>query len=415
MHGRGVAGVLLFLAAASVAEDGERLDRIEKRQDAMEERLAAAEAERDQLRADLERYAAREDGLGLGIVLRRGAVSAAVQIFGDVGFSYTNPDPDPRANSSFFFGGVNAFATARVGDHFRALSETVIKTSESAASDGIVFDQERLYGLWAFGDALYAKLGLEHGPVSRWNRLFHHGRWLELTIDRPLLARFEGAGGILPLHNAGLELGGRVETGAGRIEWVFVVSNGRGPFATHAQKVSDRNDDKALEAGVGFAPQAVEGLLVGVCFRTDEIPADPAVPARARPIRENVFSGYVEFQRGRWEALAELVFLEHDDRTSGTTFSHVAWYVQVGCRLRDRWTPYARFDARAMESGDPYFAPLLRDLDRWEQLFGLRHELTENAALKFEIAFGRAERALSGGGTERDGYTRIGFQLSWVF
>lgn len=415
MHGRGMAAALLVFAAAAGAEEGERLDRIERRQDAMEERLAAAEAERDQLRAELERYAAREDGVGLGIVLRRGTVSAAVQVFGDVGFSHQNPDPDPRANSSFFFGGVNVFATARAGDHFQALSETVVKTSESATSDGIVFDQERLYGLWAFSDALYAKFGLEHGPVSRWNRLFHHGRWLELTIDRPFLARFEGAGGILPLHNAGLELGGRVETGAGRLEWVVVVSNGRGRVATDAQKISDRNDDKALEAGVGFAPAALEGLLVGVHFRTDEIPADPSVPARVRPIRENVLSGYVEVQRGRWEALAEVAFLENDDRTSGTTFAHVAWYAQVGYRLRERWTPYARFDSRAMESGDPYFAPLLRDLDRWEQLIGLRHELTQNTAIKVEIAFGRAERALAGGGSERDWYTRFGFQLSWVF
>jgi len=418
MQGRGIAITIalgLSFAATARAEDGERMERIEKRQDDLEERLKASEAERESLRAEIERYAAREDGVGLAIVLRRGPIHASIQVFGDVGVSYLNPDPAPRAHTSIVLGGVNVFATARVGDHFQALSETVIKTREDATQDSVVFDQERLYGLWAFTDALYVKLGVEHGPVSRWNRLFHHGRWLELSIDRPFLARFEGNGGILPMHNAELELGGRIEVKGGRIEWVLIVSNGRGKTPADPQKISDRNDDKAVEAGVGFAPAALDGFQFGVHFRTDEIPADPAVPARARPIRENIFTAYVEYRLEPWDVMAEFAFIEDDDRTSGLSFQHNAAYVQVGYHVNATWTPYLRFDIRSMETGDPYFAPTDRDLDRWEQLLGVRMELTDNAAIKFEVAVGRADRRISGGGIARDWYTRLGLQLSWVF
>ncbi|MGH7163364.1 MAG: hypothetical protein ACREID_07755, partial [Planctomycetota bacterium] len=406
------AGAVLYLylwVAAAGAQDAPPAepDRVQE----LEQRVKALEESREALRQEVERTLADEEALGLGIVLRRGKVQASVQLFGDVGFSYANPTPVDRGNSAFFFGGVNAFAAAQVGDHFQVLSETVIKTREEAAQDRIIFDQERLWGSWTFSDRLYVKLGLEHGPISRWNRLYHHGRWLELTIERPMLARFETAGGFLPLHNAALEIGGRFHTALGRLEYIALVGNGRGKTAEDAHKISDRNDGKAFELSLGFAPSCVDGLIVGFNVRVDDIPPDPAVPARARSIRELIGGGYVEYKSGRWDILAELVYVEDRDRTAGGEFGHHSGYLQIGYRMRDRWTGYTRIDYRRMDFGDPYFAPLDRDLDRWELLYGVRVEITPNAAVKFEIGFGEEELDTQ----DNRRYFRAGFQLSWVF
>ena len=410
---RGCLALLLF-AVAAAAEEGDRVDDLERRVEALEKDKQQAQQERDALKAEIENYLAKEEGLGLAIVLRRGNVLATIQIFGDVGAGYRNPSPPGKGNSSFFLGQANLFATAQIGERIQVMSETVVKTSAGTASDSINFDQERLWLSYAFGDLLTIKLGLEHGPISRWNRIYHHGRWLEMSIERPFLAQFESSG-ILPLHNSGVEFSGRVRTDAGAVEYIFLVSNGRGRVATDPQKVFDRKDDKALEISISFVPTAVEGLRVGGGFRWDEIPPNPDDPARTGTFRQIIASAYVEFRRGPFEVIAEIAWVEDRDRATMTTFGHHLAYIQVAYHLDDRWTPYTRFDSRQMETGDPYYAPLGRDTDIWEWLLGLRHELADNAALKIEIAYGREDVANGGGGVRERGYIRFGVQISWVF
>jgi len=418
---RTIAGALVLLAGAAAAEDEERIRRLEESNRALEERNRSLEERVDKLEsgdAGLAREAARladEEGLGLAIERRHGIVRATLQIFGDVNAFYQSPDAPDRANVTLVFGGVNLFATAQVGDHLHVLNETVIKTHESSGMDSIEFDQERLYALWAFSDLLYLKFGLEHGPASRWNRLYHHGRWLETTIDRPILARFESAGGILPLHNTALEAGGKIRAAFGVFDYVFLVANGRGRTVDDPQKFSDRNDAKAFEGGVGFMPEAVDGLRIGFDARWDEIPPNPTDPLRVRPIRQLLVSGSIEFRGDRIEILAEFAWIEDEDDTGGDTFAHTAAYLQIAYRLRARWTPYFRFDMREMDAGDPYYAPSARDLDRWQVLLGIRFDVLPNVAIKFEFGAGRQETRESGGVIDEEGYLRGGVQVSWVF
>ena len=141
-----------------------------------------------------------ESSQAMGMTARYRDVLATFQLFGDVDFRYQNPEPPDRANTYFTLGSVDIFVSAQIGQRFHVLSETNIVPS----GDVIRFDQERLSGTWSFSDWLYAKLGVDHSAISRWNRLYHHGRWLETSIDRPFLAKFEGDDGILPLHNTGL-------------------------------------------------------------------------------------------------------------------------------------------------------------------------------------------------------------------
>lgn len=409
-----------LLAGFAIAGEGdaERIAKLERKNKDLEERLRRVEERSDAddpstLAEDVEDYF--DEGLGLNLIVSRGNVHGVFQLFGDVGTRYDNPAVPGRSFAFFFNGSMDLFFAARAGDHFHVLSETVFLTSLGEPKDSSHFDQERLWAAWIVNDLLEIKFGLEHGPISRWNQQFHHGRWLEMTIGRPLLARFEGGGGILPMHNAGVELTGSTQNSHGRFEYFLFVSNGRGRVVTDTQEFSDRNDSKAVEIGAGFEPEAVDGLWVGVFWRFDEIPANMSDAARQRSIRQMIGSVQVDYRGDVFEVLFEFVYIEDLDRQSGMRFTHFATYLQVAYRVNDEWVIYTRFDIREMEAGDPYYMPADRDLDVWELLFGIRFDFIANASLKFEVGFGDAEGRDDGGTVGTDTYVRLGMQLAWVF
>jgi hypothetical protein len=412
---RPMAGrLLLFLCLAAVAyaeDDPQRLDALERENEELRQRVGALE-EKDVIARDV---ADAEEGLGLNMVVRRGSVWGIFQLFGDTGVSYASPSLPNRGNAFFFDGGIDLFFTAHVADHFQVLSETVFITGIGTTTDSSKFDQERLWGAWKFSDLFQLKLGIEHGPISRWNNLYHHGKWLELTITRPFLARFEGDGGILPMHEAGLEALGTLHLSKGRLSYVLFLSNGRGPEVTDVEEFSDHNDSKAITAGLGYEPMWSHPLWVAVFVRWDEIPPNPTDPARIHSIGEVITSIQVDYRGDRIQILSEVAFITDDDRTTSSDFNHFTGYFQIGYSLNDDWTPYFRFDVRNMQAGDPYYSPVNRDLDIWEIVTGVRFDFLENAALKFEIGFGERDERQGSAIVTGQGYIRTGVQLSFVF
>jgi hypothetical protein len=422
MAGRFLLFLLLAAASALGQDDPKRLDALEKENQELRQRVGnledakAADEKEQQEALAREVQHAEEEGLGLNMVVRRGSVWGIFQLFGDTGFNYLSPELANRGTTYFFDGSVDLFFTARVGDHFQVLSETVFQTAIGATVDTSKWDQERLWGAWQFSDLVQVKLGLEHGPISRWNNLYHHGRWLELTITRPFIARFEGDGGILPMHEAGIEILGSFEAGGKvRISYVLFFSNGRGPQVTDVEEFSDHNDSKAITGGFGFEPMGGQPLFIGIFARWDEIPPNSADPARIHSIGQFVGVFQVDYRGERVQILSELGWITDDDRTSSTDFDHFTGYIQFGYALNDEWTPYFRFDVRDMDNGDPYYSPVNRDLDIYEIVTGVRFDFLDNVAIKLEIGFGEREQRDSGGVVSDQGYIRVGLQLSFVF
>lgn len=411
MSWRIAAATALLLGGFAFAEEepDKRLDDIERRMT----RLEDSDTARDDAIDDY----AGQAGLGLNIVLQNGNVRGTVQIFGDVGGVYANPESAGRGNAAFFNGSFDLFFRARVGDHFHVLTETVFltKVGNATTGDSSRFDQERLWGAWAFSDAVGIKFGLEHSPISLWSRLFHHGRWLELTISRPILAAFEAGSGILPMHEAGVEIYGDLPMGSGTFSYIVFVSNGRGAKVTQVQEFSDQNNDKAILVGGSYQFDALDTIVIGLFARTDELPADPTDPARLRPIREWIISLQFQVQSDRIELLSEFAFISNDDRTSGQTFESLTGYIQLGVHVDDEFTPFVRIDFREMDQGDPYYMPTGRDLDAIQVVFGVRYDALNNVAVTIEIVVGDRELRDGGGAVTTHGYTRINIQLAFVF
>lgn len=374
-----------------------RVEALERRNTELEERLRGLEAGAEET-TELALDAALLDG--------DEGTRLFFQLFADYGASLARPRLDGGGETAFHFGSLGLFTTAAIDDHWGALAEVLIEGEE----DELHLDAERLFVRWQASDDLYAKLGLEHLPTTRWNRLYHHGKLLELTIERPYLARFEDDGGVLPMHASGVEVGGAVAAMAGRFEWSAMLSNGRGRQPEDRQRLADDNGAKALDLAASFAPEATTGLIVGASMRRDAFPSDPA-NGRARAEEALAGGVFVEWARGPLQLLTEGATLLHRVR-DGAAFHHRVAYLQAGYSLGE-WTPYARVDWKAMERGDPYYAPEELDLDCVEATLGVRRELGEHAACKLELRRGRFAERGAGADTSRRDVTTLAFQLCW--
>ena len=109
--------------------------------------------------------------------------------------------------------------------------------------------------------------------------------------------------------------------------------------------------------------------------------------------------------------MAEFAALTNETNADGARYQHLAAYLQLLLPL-DEWTPYARFDIKDMDTGDPYLMQAGKDLDQWRQTLGVRNDFATHAAFKLEVNFGeRDERS----GTTIKGRNFVGgaFQLAW--
>ncbi len=351
----------------------------------------------------------REETRG-GLTSGYSDVRITFQFYGALGFQVGDPPPENGGDSFFNFNTIDFFITAQLGSNLQIVSETILEGDDHE----VILDQERLFGVYRVADELYFKLGVEHTLISHWNRIYHHGNWLYDSVGRPTIGSFEDTGGILPSHYAGLELGGHFNIGIGELQYTAVISNGRGPTGSNRQIISDDNDAKALDIAIEFAPAGVDGLSFGGAFRYDVLPEEKGNPLRTNSIQEWIASGFLDWRSQDLEVLAEFVVVNHNDRTSGQEFRHLSGYVQLAYTLGDL-TPYIRFDFKNMSRGDPFYLRTNTDLDSWEQIVGVRWDLNDNAALKFEFAFGNQEIRQSGGRIRREDFVTFRFSFVWYF
>lgn len=392
------------LAPPSSSQDEGAAARAEQENAELRARLSDLEAWREELL-----YA--EEGQGLGLRVDYEDVRATFQIFGDVGAQYHDPAEAGSGSASFALGTLDFFANVSMGDHFRALSETVVEVDSGGSTE---ISQERLSLSYVASDELYFKLGTDHSPISRWNELYHHGRWLETTVTRPVLVAFEGDGGVLPLHRTGLYVGGSHHTDSGRLSYFGTISNGRGLTPKDKQREGDVDDQKAIDLGIAYEPAGPAGLRFGLAVVNDRIPADPTSsdPLRMQAIDEQILTGQFSGRAGSLDFLSEAAFIHHEGRETGDEFDSTGGYLQLS-RTSGTWTPYARFDFRNMEEGDPFYATLDRDLDVTMQSIGVRYDAHSNVAVKVELGFGKEDRRDGLGAISEEDVTVGLFQLSW--
>ena len=110
-----------------------------------------------------------------------------------------------RAGSSgnFAVGDIDLFVTSSLTQKATVLSEIVFTETDSQKFET---DIERLLVKYDFNDYFKTSFGRFHTATSYYNSVFHHGRWLQTTVDRPLAVEFADDGGLLPTQAIGLSI-----------------------------------------------------------------------------------------------------------------------------------------------------------------------------------------------------------------
>lgn len=291
--------------------------------------------------------------------------------FGDLGYV----SRDGTSQDGFAVGQAVGHLTASLSEKLSVFGELSISARDSEYSTEI----ERMIVKYDFSDLFKLSGGRYHTPIGYWNSAFHHGAWLQTTVDRPQLFRFGSK--IVPIHFVGVLMEGNLPQNRFGLSYHAGFGNGRHENVARAGDAGDINGEKAWMVQVRAAPVRYRGLSFGLGFYNDEIS-----PSDRPDIRESTFSAYVAWSHESPEIIVEYLHSNHEQVNDSSIEGDVdAWYAQFAYRLggdRSAWKPYVRIERNDIDDTDP----LLFDqgLDYEGGILGVRWDFNPYAALKVE-------------------------------
>jgi hypothetical protein len=247
----------------------------------------------------------------------------------------------------------------------------------SPPAAGFNMEVERSIIRFEQNDHLKVSFGRYHTPINYWNTAFHHGAWLQTTINRPEMIQFGGS--FLPVHFVGALAEGSFPMGGLNLHYSSGIGNGRGAIISRDGDFGDINNNRAWLVNLFAIPDHPYGLEVGGSVYRDKV--NPAV---GEANREWIESAHVVWQKENPEFIAEFSNVSHTVIGTGQQFNSQAWYVQGAYRLpayAKAWKPYYRFEYIHIPKGDRLFS-VIPDLAG--STAGVRYDLSNFAAFKLE-------------------------------
>jgi len=300
---------------------------------------------------------------------------------------YRDNNPSERFDSGdnfFSLGEFDLFMTSKLSNRISFLNETAF---EFERSGDVEIDIERLLIHYDVNNLLKIDVGKFHLPLGYWNLNYHHGVWLQTTMDRPAIVEFEDNGGPIPMHDTGIQLSGSALLEGFDLNYACAISNGRGVNTTQQQNFDDMNDKKALSLQFEVQPHIVEGLRLGPSVYYDVIPEDETNPNRENEIREIIYGGHIVYTMRNIELLTEAFVINHDE-VSGDVFNTFGGYAQFAYTI-NKFKPYYRYDYIDYDNSDTFYRESKFDFfDTNTHTIGLRYELSHFNAIKFEYSHG---------------------------
>ena len=318
-----------------------------------------------------------------------------LNFFGDVSLQQLK---DEKASAAV--GDLGFQLTAHLAEGLVARTEFVMEVDNGETA----VDVERAYLEYRTNHWMIAA-GRTHAELGYWNTAFHHGRWLQLTIDRPRVLRFEDEGGVLQVHSVGVDVAYGPARGDSGLEVAVALSNGSGPTRVGIQTNRDDNWEKSLLVRIGAVGIGHPALRFGINIGVDSIaPQDasvrPLLPDQA--IFELVTGAYLALRSEGLILFGEAYNILH--HAGGKTWQFTDGFLVAGYRF-GRFIPYAEFEARQGDGlSDPYFNPgpaagseSVPPANFIEGTAGLRYDLSSWSALKLELAANRFDVAMDPG------------------
>ena len=293
--------------------------------------------------------------------------------FGDVDLLGSN---QKHSTTSFALGQVNLFITSDLSDKFKVLSEIVF---EAGQDNAFGVDIERFLLTYSFNEYFNLGVGRYHTSIGYYNTAYHHSTWLQTATGRPFLFLFEDQGGILPIHNVGATLYGKIPSGRVGLHYVVEVGNGRAsssPQSEAVQNVLDENNHKATNFAIFARPEGVPGLETGFSAYRDLL-----TPQNLPKVEETILASYVVYNRKNIQWLNEALLVR--EATEGTTrvYNIPGFYTQFSKRFSSL-TPYFRYQYINAPLNGPVFYTNVGL--RYGPSVGIRYDMSDFVAWKLQ-------------------------------
>ena len=311
--------------------------------------------------------------------------------FGDVTFHGDNYHPagQPGDKTAFTLGQLNLFVTSDISDKFKFLSEIVFEAGPDniygvtrGTENTFGVDVERYLLTYSRNEYFNLSAGRYHTAIGYYNTAYHHSTWLQTTTGRPLLFEFEDRGGILPIHNIGLEAYGRIPSGSLGLHYVAEVGNGResrAPLTEEpVQNIVDDSNAKAVNFELFARPTTIPGLQVGFSAYHDKLIPNTLPVA----VGETIIAAHAVYTTPTFEWLNEVLMVQHTP-DGGHTYQTPGWYTQISKRF-GAYRPYFRYQYINASPNEPIFPDI--GLNAGPSA-GLRYDASESVALKLQYDF----------------------------
>ncbi len=387
-----LGGLLIGSTAVNAETDAEHMKNLENKLDAMQNELS-------QMTSGMAHHSTSGAGLPL-------------HGFSDVGFA-TNSGSLADNPKGFFVGSLSFYLAPNFGDRVKALIEPNIEVTPAG---DIAVDLERVQFGYSFSDTATLWGGRIHTPYGYWNTGFHHGGQMQTSVMRPRFLDFEDKGGILPAHMVGLWGAGKIKAGTGKV--TYDVYAGNGPtiamgapdpaVSATAQtlgtltigQAGDSNHQAMTGFNVGYEFSGnLDGLKLSAHGLQGDVDdnSDASLTSLPSTLANNktelsMAGGSIVYLANDWEVLSEYYGFNNNNKSGSNTGTHKSWaaYAQVG-KSFDDWTPYIRLEKAVLSQSDNYFASQASGQSYARQSLGVRYNLNQNAALKFELLHSKFE------------------------
>ena len=279
----------------------------------------------------------------------------------------------------FELGEVDLFATERLSSHLTALLELAFETDSEQLSDDVAVNVERMLLQYRGNNFFNVDIGSYRTAIGYYSTAYLRGAWLQTAISRPKMFTFEDQGGFLPLHAVGVSVNGRVPSGSLNLHYVLEAGSSRN-YGNTAGFSSDISFNRATNLAIYSQPLGIPGLEIGFSSYHDLFS-----PVAGFALDRSVWMVHAVYVRGRMEFLNEGLRLALGNSPAGSA-TGLGFYSQIGYRIASSWKPYARveylnvYGAGVVDAETRIYVP-------WKTVYtaGVRDDLTESVALKFEL------------------------------
>jgi hypothetical protein len=298
--------------------------------------------------------------------------SLQIRGFGDADFATTD---QKGTNSGFYLGQLDLHIASALSPKISYFAEITM----NARPNQYLIEVERSIIRYDYDDYFKISFGRVHTPIGYWNTAFHHGAWLETTVDRPFMVKVGGT--FTPLHLVGALAEGHIPSGGLGLQYNVGIGNGRGELIGRPGDAGDNNNNRAWVAKVFARPAKAYGLEVGGSVYRDKItlPTGPEY-------REWITSAYLTWTKGAPEFLTEFDNVNHHNIFTNQDANSNAFYAQFAYRLpwfEKSWKPYYRFEYTYMPLSEQVFTYQ----PQMESIVGVRYDISNFAAFKMEYRF----------------------------